>query len=189
MLTIQYVKIVPQQYLNKKLDMIQKVIFTKEECHEIIKFFKEKEKNVKMPAGQTRVNYKGYLLPNEDGKNLLEKLYKFFEDETGLKLNKFPKENYFMQYTEGDVFSQHTDEYGERVWIIGLQLSEESEYEGADFIFYTENENILIDKSVGNCFITKANVSHEVKKLTKGNRYSFVSFPDQTSLQTKKTLF
>lgn len=167
----------------------QKVIFTKEECTSIIKFFKDKQKNVKMPPGQTRVNYKGYLLEDESGKELIQKLYDWFTEETGLELYKFPKENYFMQYTEGDVFSQHTDEYGERVWILGLQLSEDSEYDGADFIFYTDEGDVLIDKMIGNCYLTKANISHEVTKLRKGNRYSFVSFPDKTSLISKKTLF
>jgi predicted 2-oxoglutarate/Fe(II)-dependent dioxygenase YbiX len=92
-----------------------------------------------------------------------------------------------MKYEPGDVFSPHTDEYGERVWILGVQLSEETDYEGADFIFH--NGNHQIDKTIGNCFTTKANLSHEVKKLVKGNRYSFVSFPDKTSLTSKKSLF
>lgn len=167
--------------------MIQEVIFTKEECEDIIRFFSEKESNVVMPAGQTRVKYKGYLLPNEDGKELIQKLYDWFTKVTNLPLYKFPKENYFMKYEPGDVFSPHTDEYGERVWILGLQLSNESDYEGADFIFHADN--IKIDKTIGNCFVTRANLSHEVTKLISGNRYSFVSFPDKTSLIGKKSLF
>ena len=140
----QYVEIVLQQYLN---NMIQEVIFTKEECKKIIQYFSEKEANVIMPSGQTRVKYKGYLLPNEDGKELVQKLYDWFTNVTDLKLHKFPKENYFMKYEPGDVFSQHTDEHGERVWILGLQLSEENDYEGANFIFYTDENNILINKT------------------------------------------
>lgn len=167
--------------------MIQKVVFSKEECEQIKEFFIPKEANVKMPAGQTRVKYKGYLLPDEDGKHLVQKLYDFFEEETGKKLYKFPKENYFMQYLPGDVFSPHTDEYGERVWILGVQLSEETDYEGADFIFHDGNHKI--DKTIGNCFVTRANLSHEVTKLISGTRFSFVSFPDVTSMTGKKSLF
>ena len=126
--------------------MEQKIIFTKEECEKIKNFFKDKEANVKMPAGQTRVKYRGYLLPNEDGKELVQKLYDWFTEITGLKLYKFPKENYFMKYEPGDIFSQHTDEYGERVWILGLQLSEDTDYDGADFIFYTNEGEIKINK-------------------------------------------
>ncbi len=167
--------------------MIQEIIFTKEECENIIKYFAEKEANVVMPPGQTRVKYKGYLLSNEDEGKLLKKLYDWFTSVTGLTLHKFPKENYFMKYEPGDVFSPHTDEYGERVWILGVQLSDEFDYEGADFIFHSGN--FKINKTIGNCFVTKANLSHEVTKLISGNRYSFVSFPDQTSLVGKKSLF
>jgi hypothetical protein len=167
--------------------MVQEVIFTKDECNKIIEYFSNKQSNVVMPAGQTRVKYKGYLLPNEDGKELIQKLYDWFSKVTGLPLYKFPKENYFMKYEPGDVFSPHTDEYGERVWILGLQLSEETDYKGADFIFH--NPNIKINKTIGTCFTTKANLSHEVTKLISGNRYSFVSFPDKSSLVGKKSLF
>jgi hypothetical protein len=170
--------------------MIQKIIFTKEECEKIKDFFAPKEANVKMPSGQTRVKYRGYLLPDESGKELVQKLYDWFTESTGLTLHKFPKENYFMKYEPGDVFSQHTDEHGERVWILGVQLSEENDYTGADFIFYDENGNkTKIEKNIGNCYITKANISHEVTKLIDGIRYSFVSFPDQSSLRSKKSLF
>jgi hypothetical protein len=180
----QFAEIVLQQYLN---NMIQEVIFTKDECERIIKFFSEKQSNVVMPPGQTRVKYKGYLLPNEDGRELIQKLYDWFSLVTNLPLHKFPKENYFMKYEPGDVFSPHTDEYGERVWILGLQLSNESDYEGADFIFH--DGNFKINKTIGNAFVTKANLSHEVTKLISGNRFSFVSFPDQSSLVGKKSLF
>jgi hypothetical protein len=170
--------------------MIQKEgLFSKDECFKLKQYFIEKQANVPMPTGQTRVKYKGYLLEDgEDGREYFQKLFDWFEEETGLKIYKSPKENFFLRYDVGDVFSQHTDTARDRIWIIGVQLSEETEYEGADFIFYENEEKHLVNKTIGSAFITKADVSHEVTRLNNGIRYSFVSFPDMDSLRPTKSL-
>lgn len=182
-----FVENVLQQYLN---NMIQKEgLFSKEECLKLKEFFIEKQANVIIPKGQTRVNYKGYLLEdNQEGRELFQKLFDWFEQETNIKIHNLPRENYFMKYDVGDVFHQHTDTARDRIWIIGVQLSDEDEYEGADFIFYENEEKHLINKKIGSAFITKADVSHEVTRLNKGQRYSFVSFPDMNSLRSSKSL-
>jgi predicted 2-oxoglutarate/Fe(II)-dependent dioxygenase YbiX len=93
-----------------------------------------------------------------------------------------------MQYDEGDVFSQHTDNIKERIYVTGIQLNED--YEGGEYIFYEESGLNIINKKIGNCYISSALVSHEVKTITKGVRYSLVAFIERNSItdKTKKGL-
>ena len=160
--------------------MIQKVIFTEEECKDIIEFFKQTDDRIlnNDTPGQTRVKYKGYLIKHTDNSEFLyKKLFEFFEENTGKKIYSYPPEIYIMQYDEGDLFSQHTDDIKERIYVMGIQLSDD--YEGGDYIFYEKEGPITVDKNVGNCYITSALLSHEVKKITKGVRYSLVAFVDK----------
>ena len=86
------------------------------------------------------------------------------------------------------MFSQHTDNVKERVYVIGTQLN--SDYEGGEYIFYEETVSKIINKEIGNCYIGSALLSHEVKTITKGTRYSLVAFVDRNSItdKTKKVL-
>ena len=171
--------------------MIQEVIFSKEECKKIIEFYKETNHKIlnNDAPGQDRVKYKGYQIKYSDNSQFLyEKLFEFFEKNTGKKIYSYPVEIYIMQYDEGDVISQHTDNVKERVYVIGTQLN--SDYEGGEYIFYEETVSKIINKEIGNCYIGSALLSHEVKTITKGTRYSLVAFVDRNSItdKTKKVL-
>lgn len=168
--------------------MIQKIIFTEQECKNIIELSKQSDdiilNNNKM--GQTKVKYKGYPVKyTNDSEFLYKKLFSFFEEATNKKIYSYPLEIYIMKYDEGDLFSQHTDNIKERIYVMGIQLS--NEYEGGDYIFYEKEGPITIDKVIGNCYITSALLSHEVKKITKGIRYSLVVFIDRNSITDKTT--
>jgi hypothetical protein len=171
--------------------MIQEIIFTNEECQKIIEFFKDTEDRIlnNDTPGQTRVKYKGYLIKHTDNSEFLyTKLFEFFEKNTGKKIYTYPPEIYIMQYDEGDLFSQHTDDIKERIYVMGIQLS--NEYDGGDYIFYDSDGVKIVNKDIGNCYITSALLSHEVKKITSGTRYSLVAFVDKNSItdKTKKVL-
>lgn len=166
--------------------MIQEIIFSKEECKKIIEFYKVtdyKILNNNVP-GQARVKYKGYKIKYSNNSQFLyKKLFEFFEKNTGKKIYSYPTEIYFIQYDEGDMFSQHTDNVKERVYVIGIQLN--SDYEGGEYIFYEETVSKIINKEIGNCYIGSALLSHEVKTITKGTRYALVAFVSRNSITDK----
>jgi hypothetical protein len=166
--------------------MIQEIIFTKEECQKIIEFFKDTEDRIlnNDTPGQTRVKYKGYLVKHTDNSEFLyKKLFDFFEKHIGKKIYSYPPEIYIMQYDVGDLFSQHTDNIKERIYVMGIQLNDD--YEGGDYIFYEEDGVKIINKDIGTCYITSALTSHEVKMITNGIRYSLVAFVDKNSITDK----
>jgi hypothetical protein len=167
--------------------MTQEIIFTKEECKKIIEFYKETDYKIlnNDEPSQTRIKYKGYQIKySNDSEFLYKKLFEFFEKNTGKKIYTYPTDIYIMQYDEGDLFSQHTDNIDERVYVTGVQLNDD--YVGGDYIFYEETGlNIVINKEIGNCYVCGVHLSHEVKKITKGTRYSLVAFIRKISLTDK----
>jgi predicted 2-oxoglutarate/Fe(II)-dependent dioxygenase YbiX len=81
-------------------------------------------------------------------------------------------------YKIGDAFPKHIDRsapYTDRLYNVGIQLNSMNEYDGGDYIVYTDNKNTeLISKEVGNCYYYASDVLHEVSPITKGERWSFV---------------
>ena len=172
----------------------QEKIFSKEDFNEIISFHKWAIYDTTLNNGNldsTNIKYKGFTIPiNSKTLFFYEKLFKFYEEAQDTILYGYPSETYLMKYDVNDVFSKHSDDEHDRFFSIGICLNDD--YGGGEFILYPKNqEQIILNKEMGNVYFFPCDVEHEVKKITKGTRWSIISFirkKDYLNLKTKKTL-
>ena len=80
------------------------------------------------------------------------------------------------RYTIGDHFAKHIDlakGYEERRYNLGIQLNDE--YDGGEYVTWDDSGNeILISKETGTALAYHCRVEHEIKEITKGERWSIV---------------
>lgn len=170
----------------------QKIIFTPEECNQIIKYsFKIDNTYDSLIEKNPGINYFAYNIPNtEEYKWVFDRLIMFFIENTNLKLNKPVEVVHLHRYEENCVFAKHHDKnYPSRIWNVGVQLNDD--YRGGNLnLFY--DEKIRVDKHVGNSYIFRPEVFHEVTKVTRGTRWSLILFLHYENILeefNKKTLF
>lgn len=169
---------------------IQDILFSKEECDEIIKFhlnhpkpyYAENEK-------RDNVKYVAYTInPKEEGKWIFDKLKNFFTSKSGIEVTNIPDKMYLHHYIVNDGFKKHWDKNKpEREWNVGIQLN--SNFVGGDFNLFYEDK-VTIDKTEGNTYIFKSEVFHEVTPLIQGERWSLIMFLhyEHISQKQKKSL-
>lgn len=105
----------------------------------------------------------------------------------------------FTKYEIGDYFDWHTDTTYEsndqlekiknRTYSIVIQLNDE--YEGGDFLYEDTNtkEIKVIKKKKGSIFLFNSSIGHKVDTITKGTRYSLVTWLKLKQVENiKKTL-
>lgn len=168
----------------------QEKIFTKEEC-DIIKNYHKKytdlkgwfpEKNLdgqRIKHPKKLMSYDVFLiLNNEETKWVFSKLMKWFSNTTGIKLNEKNEITHctLHKYNVGDRFAKHIDLYDgheSRRYNIGIQLNDT--YEGGEYVCWDDNgEEILISKEQGTVLSYHCRIEHEIKEITKGERWSIV---------------
>ena len=93
-----------------------------------------------------------------------------------------------QKYTEGHYFKKHRDRtdkvYTNRLKTLVIQLSDESEYSGADLKVKTHT----CSKVLGNVILFDASLIHEVTELISGVRYCFTAFLEKSDLNIKTSL-
>lgn len=94
----------------------------------------------------------------------------------GYKLKSTELDYDVVRYNEGDFIWKHRDDKGQRLLSFVAQLGESDSYDGGDFLYWIDNTEFSMDRTIGNGMAFKAGVYHEVKPITKGTRYSFVAF-------------
>ena len=90
----------------------------------------------------------------------------------------------FATYEEGDFYGYHkdADENNNRVLSVSVQLSNPTDYEGGNLIFYNldHGKEGLRDFSPlrhqGSVIVFPSNTYHQVTPVTKGTRYSLVQW-------------
>jgi predicted 2-oxoglutarate/Fe(II)-dependent dioxygenase YbiX len=91
-----------------------------------------------------------------------------------------PPHAVFRKYEVGDFFMKHTDQppnpIPKRYMTIGIQLSNEIEYEGGNVYVYTNDNKELMQKTLGYTYTFGINVPHEVTPITNGIRKSLTIF-------------
>jgi hypothetical protein len=83
-----------------------------------------------------------------------------------------------VRYEEGHyIFKHRHDTDGDSFLTFVVQLSDSNEYEGGDFIYWDENnQEHTMERIKGFGYMISADVAHEVRKVTKNVRHSFVVF-------------
>ena len=76
-----------------------------------------------------------------------------------------------IHYTEGCFFKRHRDGFARHKTLV-IQLSDAKDYEGGELVV----EDIITSKELGNAILFSAQSIHEVKKVTRGERYSLIGF-------------
>lgn len=108
---------------------------------------------------------------------IFEKITNWFINVTNIQLKKDKIKGNFglLNYRKGDFFMKHTDiikNFESRRWTINLQLN--NEYTGGNFLLYTDNGEIILNKEPGNAIVYWAGMEHEVEEITEGERWSIV---------------
>lgn len=161
------------------------VIFSKEECENILKSANDFVQSV---VGVNYNNEMYDMVANTNKRKSTQcELAASTDSFIYTKLNKIIKAfNYelvcdilhydVIRYNEGDFVWKHKDENNERIFTIVVQLSDEDDYEGGEFVYWLNNNEFTMSKKLGIGIAFKANVYHEVKPVVSNKRYSFVSF-------------
>lgn len=96
----------------------------------------------------------------------------------------------FTEYQTGGHYDWHTDSGGvlsNRYCSLVIQLNEE--YIGGELKIINNDEEIVLEKGIGNLFIFLSSLEHKVEKITDGTRYSLVNwFTLEPLNEFKKTL-
>lgn len=171
----------------------QEKIFSKEECNLIIKYgnqYKDLQIKIKGNAILSEENrltstnnffmkYNVFLIPmNQETTWLYDRLFKWIDSVANIKI--IEKIDYFHctlhRYKTDDGFGKHIDlitGHENRRYNIGIQLNEN--YEGGEYICWDNLGNeILISKEAGTALVYHCTIPHEIKKITKGERWSLV---------------
>lgn len=159
--------------------IIEKKIFTEDECTRIIKLVKKNSQNWDFDDRR----YKSMLITHdEDSEWVFGRLTEFFEEATNYKIIELKKELHFHKYDENDWFGKHNDTRDRRLFSVGVLLN--SDFEGGDFKIYTPQE-VILGKNVGNTYIFNVTYEHEITKITQGIRYSLIWFIQDNNIKMK----
>jgi predicted 2-oxoglutarate/Fe(II)-dependent dioxygenase YbiX len=148
----------------------QSIIFTKEECSNIINLIKNDYKHWKS-EDRDYVSHSIYL--SEETAWIFDKLKIYFENATGNKIKKMNKNIHFHIFDKGCKFEIHNDLRENRLYGVGSILNDN--FEGGDFKFY-DADNTILHKLQGNGYIFNSNINHEITTITNGKRYSILWF-------------
>jgi len=178
-----------------------KQFLTKEECDSLLRFSLTKELKPALVSDSGVINLK-YRKSNIffydyslDFPNLNEKLIKIFKEEVKVKgydVDFTNNQFQFTQYVKDGHYIWHEDsEEGltkERYCSMVIQLNEE--YTGGELQIKDVDDNeITLEKGLGNLFIFYSYLTHRVKPIISGTRYSLVNWFKITPLENfKKTL-
>ena len=148
----------------------EKILFSKEECESIILYNDTHITNWIM--GDRKFNSQPIRYSLET-KWLFDKLKTFFEEESNIQIKRNKEVSHFHKFTKGDWFGKHNDIRENRLYAVGVLLSDD--FEGGDFKLYNPNE-IVLNKVMGNTYLFDTRIDHEITPILKGERYSLLWF-------------
>ena len=173
---------------------------SKTECEDLLQFSLTKElkpasvgvsETVNLKSRKSNVFFYDYSL---DFPNLNEKLIEIFKKEVNVKGYEIDFTNnmfQFTEYTTDGYYNWHTDSdvvMKERYCSMVIQVNDE--YTGGELQIVDKDDNeITLEKGLGNLFIFYSHLTHRVKPIISGTRYSLVNWFKITPLKNfKKTL-
>lgn len=165
-------------------NLIQKVLFSREEVKEILDSCGE----FKKVSTNNNQSYQNLYRRPSSSLIYIAKENQLIRDILLSKLNFFNIKSIsyainVLYYPTGTVFNRHSDGLY-RYKTLVVQLSESTDYEGGELIV----ENSTASKDIGNVIIFDSSKLHEVKKVTSGERYSMSIWISPEDISTKKTI-
>jgi predicted 2-oxoglutarate/Fe(II)-dependent dioxygenase YbiX len=186
----------------------QEKIFSKKECKEIIDLAKnyklkalfDKNSGIAEDTTSNRIESNSYsmnrydIMRDSENEWIFNKLLNWFTSTTNIQLNDTNLTKWMVvhKYTIGDKFDLHIDisegkESILRRYNVGLQLNDE--YDGGEYILYDiKNNPIILSKESGTAITYKSTVPHEIKEITKGERWSIIMMIHKDEILEKKQL-
>jgi hypothetical protein len=133
----------------------------------------------KLVATKTKISYRVFVIKNTlETEWMFSKLLEWFSDVNGIKINYDNKVELctLHQYGIGDAFSRHKDlmkGFDSRRYNLGIQLNDS--YEGGEYMCWDDTNNeVLISKQTGTALSYHCRISHEIREITNGERWSIV---------------
>lgn len=163
-------------------------LFSKEECEKIIDIGIKKGLDKAVIKRGYEKNYRNskisWIYPNDNFEWVFKRV-----TEVVLNLNKrffnfdlygFMEGFQFTHYKKPDgKYKKHIDKFFDgpiRKLSLSIQLSDPKSYLGGDFILHDGEVPITLPKEQGKLILFPSYVLHEVKPVTKGERYSLVAW-------------
>ena len=164
--------------------IVEKILFSKKECDKIIEIHKVNSQKWKNNDRE----YKSFsIILNEETEWIFSKMKIFFEEETKIVMENIKNEVHFHVFDTNDWFGIHNDTRDNRLFSLGVLLNDD--FEGGEFNLYHQGKEIVLEKKVGNTYIFDVAISHEVKPVSKGIRYSLIWFIQNNHVKVKSNKF
>ena len=155
----------------------EKILFSKEECDKIFLYNDTHITNWIMHDRKYNSQPIGYSLETNW---LFDKLKKFVEENTNIKINTIKETIHFHKFTKDDWFGKHNDIRDDRVYAVGVLLNDN--FEGGDFKLYNPIEQTL-NKVVGNTYLFDVRIEHEITPILDGERFSLLWFLQKENIK------
>jgi predicted 2-oxoglutarate/Fe(II)-dependent dioxygenase YbiX len=171
-----------------KLDKILNIKF----IEKIIPFIKHRAvKNLETRFGIIKNirNVKGYHLNFDSPTNIfywnyikqeLERVYKFYKIKFPLMTSSMINQIDLLKYSKGGNYKVHTDHFTTAPRHLSIIMNLNNEYKGGDLVFTDQKLNEIkrfkLDKGSVVLFPSNFLYPHTIEPITKGTRYSIVSW-------------
>jgi len=178
--------------LNNTIDWWQSAnVFNTQECTQIINMFKNNVNKSTVGDGKIKENLRksqnNWIIKTKDNHWIYHKIFEAvgFANDTffNLKISELGEEIQFTKYSEDEYYNWHIDFTPEnnRKLSASVQLSDSSDYEGGELEFGPDMG--VASKDQGTVIVFPSFMSHRVKPVTRGTRYSLVAWITGPPLQ------
>lgn len=81
-----------------------------------------------------------------------------------------------LRYKEGQYYKQHTDSFKESPRAVSCSFALNNDYEGGEFAFFDRSLTVRVPKGSAILFPSNFMYPHEILPVTKGTRYSIITW-------------
>ncbi len=165
-------------------------------CASILEEFKNEEEWVKTSVGEGRIDEKirtaetiiiSYPHIIEKNLKVRQNLDKYVYISAGSVIKKYNKKfplakieedsGYeLLRYKEGQFYTQHTDSFKARPRAVSCSFALNDDYEGGEWGFFDREMVIKAPKGSAVLFPSNFMYPHEIMPVTKGTRYSIITW-------------
>jgi len=81
-----------------------------------------------------------------------------------------------LRYKEGQFYTEHTDSFKDRPRAVSCSFALNDDYEGGEWAFFNREKVIKVPKGAAVLFPSNFMYPHEIMPVTKGTRYSVITW-------------